>query len=214
MLSTTPAPNSTYWLLGACHSEGMRDHAKVRLDPLLHGPASEFDASRYAMLVYGQPLDWDRIEDLFETEHGRWRPDSLNGRSHCTEYAWDPRDSEVTFVCEEVPMVEAATCVPGRYLHAIYLPAEAAICHLDAAVRIYSNSEISKRHTQHVRNAGKIGFREKVLRIDDLVSREALSSVCQAFFVWNEDVRRYFGQAGNDDPGNMDWKHARPEAEA
>ena len=77
-------------------------------------------------------------------------------------------------------------------MHAIYLPSEAAIGHLDAAVRIYRESEVVERHNQHVRHAGKVGLREKVLRIDASVSREVLSLVCQAFFVWNEDVRRYF----------------------
>ena len=77
-------------------------------------------------------------------------------------------------------------------MHAIYLPSEATICHLDAAVRIYGESELIERHNQHVRQAGKVGLREKVLRIDDSVSREVLSLLCQTFFVWNEDLIRYF----------------------
>ena len=96
------------------------------------------------------------------------------------------------FKCEEVPTVATSTYECGRYLHSIYLPSKAAICHLDAAVRIYRKSEVVERHNQHVRYAGKAGLREKILSIDDSVSREVLSLVCQTFFVWNKDVSRYF----------------------
>ena len=107
-------------------------------------------------------------------------------------FGHDARGSEVHFVCEEVPTIESSACEGGRYLHAIYQPSEAVISHFDLAVRIYSHSEVIERHKQHVRHAGKVGLRKKVLRIDELVPRAAFSSVCQAFFVWNHDVRRYF----------------------
>ena len=191
VLGTQRSPNSTYWLLGGLYSN-LRDHVRVRLDPLLHGPASNFGPLHQRMLVYGRSLDWHRIEGIRETDHGRWCPDSQERGSHFTDYAWEPRGSEVTFVCEEVPKLEAAAYEPGRYLHAIYLPSKAAIFHLDGAVRIYTNSEITERHAQHVRKAGKIGLRKKIFRVDDLVPRDVLSSLCQAFFVWNEDVCRYF----------------------
>lgn len=192
MLSTTGAPNSTYWLIQACHSNDVRDHMRVRLDPLLHGPAREFRPPYERMLVYGPPLDWNRIEHLRRTEHGQWWPDRRDGKTQCTEYAWQPHGSEVTFLCEEVPALAAAPCRPGRYFHSIYLPSEAAVCHIDAAVRIYTNSEIAKRHSHHVRNVGKIGLRAKVFRVDGLLSRTVLSSLCQSFLVWNQDVCRYF----------------------
>ena len=192
MLSTTGAPNSTHWLIQACHSIDVRDHVRVRLDPLLHGPATEFHPLRQAMRVYGQTLDWNRIERLKCIEHGRWSPDSHGDPTQCTEYAWEPRGSEVSFVCEEVPKLSAAHRRPGRYFHSIYLPAEATISHLDGAVRIYTDSEISERHVHHVRNAGKVGLRAKVFRIDEPLSRTALSLLCQTFFVWNRDVSDYF----------------------
>ena len=193
MLSTTGAPNSTHWLMHACHSNDVRDKVRVRLDPLLHGSAREFYPLRQAMRVYGQHLDWNRIERLRCIDHGRWLPDNQGGPTRCTEYAWKPRRTEVSFVCEEVPAMAAVPCRPSRYFHSIYLPAEATISHLDAAVRIYSDSEISERHVLHVRNAGKIGLRAKVFRIDEPLSRTILSALCQAFFVWNRDVSDYFG---------------------
>ena len=193
VLSTTGAPNSTYWLNHACHSNDVQNHVRVRLDPLLHGPAQEFFPLRQAMHVYGRSLDWNRIKRLRCTEHGKWSPDSHGGPTRCTEYAWEPRRSEVSFVCEEVPTLGAASRRPGRYFHSIYHPSEASISHLDGAVRIYADSDIVKRHTQHVRNAGKLGLRAKVFRIDKPLSRTVLSSLCQTFFVWNRDVLDYFG---------------------
>ena len=198
VMSTTGSPNSTYWLLQSCFTEGLREHVKVRLDPFLYGSAESFHARAYLMLVYGQPLDWHRIDGLRESEHGRWRPDRASGHpSEFTDFVWTPRGSEVHFVCEEVPTIESSGRVGGRYLHAIYQPSEVAISHFDLAVRIYEHPEIVARHDRHVRHTGKAGLRKKVLRIDELVPRTAFSSVCQSFFVWNHDVRRYFEDGCN-----------------
>lgn len=191
MLSTTGAPNSTHWLAQACHWPNVRDHVSVRLDPLLHGSANQFHPPHQRMRVYGPSLDWDRLARLQSTEHGRWSPDRLDGPTHCTDYAWVPRGSEVSFICEEVPTVAAAPRRPGRYFHSIYHPSSEVISHLDAAVRIYTNAEVVKRHSHHVRHAGKVGLRTKVLRIDEHLPRTAFSFLCQAFFVWNRDVSDY-----------------------
>ena len=193
MLSTTGEPNSTHWLAHACHWPDVRDHVRVRLDPLLHGSANQFHPPHQRMRVYGPSLDWDRLARLQATEHGRWSPERLDGPTHCTDYAWVPRGSEVSFICEEVPTVAAAPRRPGRYFHLIYHPSSAVISHLDAAVRIYTNAEVVKRHSHHVRNAGKVGLRTKVLRIDESLPRTVFSLLCQAFFVWNRDVSDYFG---------------------
>ena len=127
MLSTTGSPNSSYWLLQSCYSEGLHEHVRVRLDPFLHGSAQSFPAMVYQMLAYGQPLDWRRVDSLHETEHGRWYPGAGSHPSKFTDYAWTPRRSEVHFVCEEVPTVETSIYQGGRYFHAIYLPSEAAL---------------------------------------------------------------------------------------
>ena len=192
ILSTTDAPNSTHWLIQACHSSDLREHVRVRLDPLLHGSQRDFNPLRQFMWVYGRPLDWNRVARLQRTEHGRWWPDRDDGEVHFTDYAWKPRDSEIAFVCEEVPTLLGAPRRAGRYLHAVYRPSDATISHLDGAVRIYTTSEIIKRHDQHVRSAGKIGERIKVFRVDEPLARGVLSSLCLTFFVWNDDVCRYF----------------------
>ena len=192
VLTTTPSPNSTYWLLGSCYSEGLEQSAWVRLDPFLHGPVDSFPAVSYRMLVYGQSLDWNRLDSLREPEHGRWFPDALGNQSSFTDFVWAPREPEVHFVCEEVPANQNVDREGGRYAHAVYLPSEAAISHLDFALRIYSDSEIVDRHNRHVRQAGKAGLRRKIFRIDKRVPRTALSALCQAFFVWNLDVGGYF----------------------
>ena len=187
-LSTTGAANSTYWLLNVIYEEGLADVTRIRLDPFLTGPAEDFPAVSYKMLVYGRPLDWDRVESLKQPEHGRWTPDSLS-HGQITDHAWVPRDREVHFVCEEVPKTVSEA---ARYLHAIYRVESRDLVHLDGALRLYSADGLRSRLAQHVRNAGKSGERHKVFRIDEAIGRDSLSSVAQAFFIWNYDVRNYF----------------------
>ena len=81
---------------------------------------------------------------------------------------------------------------PSRYLHAIYRPSANSIIHLDGAVRIYSPSELQDRHSKKLHEAGKMGLRKKVFAVDTPLSREVFSNVAQTFFVWNNDVIRYF----------------------
>ena len=191
-VSTTPSPNSTYWLLQSCYLEGLQTSARIRLDPFLHGPASSFPVVSYKMLVYGQSLDWDRLNSLREPEHGCWRPDAPQQQDEFTDFVWTPRESEIHFVCEEVPSIEKASSHGGRYAHVIYLPSQESISHFDFALRLYNDLEITERHQRHVRHAGKAGFQRKVFRVDSRVPRSTLSALCQAFFVWNSDVTGYF----------------------
>ena len=193
LMSTTPAPNSTYWLLLACHAEPLRGSVRVRLDPLLHGPAGSFPSVRYRMLGYGnEKLDWRRIANLTKLEHGRWWPDNIDQWSARTDWVWEPRGPEIHFRCEEIPSHEQARKKPSRYLHAIYRPSANSIIHLDGAVRIYSPAELQDRHSKKLHEAGKMGLREKVFAVDAALSREVFSVVAQTFFVWNNDVVRYF----------------------
>lgn len=193
LLSTTPAPNSTYWLLLACHDEPLRGSVRVRLDPLLHGPVGSFPSVRYTMLGYGnEKLNWQRIANLTKPEHGQWRPDNIDQWSARTDWVWEPRGSEVHFRCEEIPSQEEANKKPSRYLHAIYRPSTNSIIHLDGAVRIYSPTQLQHRHRKKLHESGKIGLREKVFAVDSPLSREVFSVIAQTFFVWNDDVVRYF----------------------
>lgn len=192
VLTTTGSPNSTYWLLLAIYSQGLQDRTRVRLDPFLFGPEESFPAMRYLMWIHGRPLDWARLEALSEPEFGRWRPDSPSRNCEFTDFAWTPRGREVHFVCEEVPSVDRVDREPARYLHAVYHCSAKAICHLDGALRLYSGSAIRDRLTCHVRNAGKAGVREKVFGCKGLIEADDLSSIAQAFFVWNSDVQEYF----------------------
>ncbi|WP_419949656.1 hypothetical protein [Candidatus Palauibacter sp.] len=193
LMSTTPAPNSTYWLLQACLAEPLRRSIRIRPDPLLHGPAGSFPSVGYAMLGYGnENLDWQRIADLAEPEHGQWLPDDIDQWGSRTDWVWEPRGSEIHFRCEEIPSIGEATRKPGRYLHAVYVPSTDSFIHLDGAVRIYGPVEIHDRHGKKLHQAGKMGLREKVFSVDAPLSRGMFSVVAQMFFVWNSDVVRYF----------------------
>jgi hypothetical protein len=178
---------------------GLVHLVKVRLDPYLHGPAKVLRGRHYRATIWGRPLDWNRIADLHEPEHGRWLPGKMSHRSFCTDYAWLPHDNEVDFVCEELPKQEEADYRGSRYLHAVYDKPQCRITHLDGAIRIYDNKEIVERAKLHVRSAGKMGTRTKVFRLDTPVETEVFAPLVEAFFFWNYDVARYFGAPIPDD---------------
>jgi len=192
VLSTTGSPNSTYWLINAIYQAKIADRTSVRLDPFLCGPEQTFAAVFYRMWIYGRPINWDRIANLQEPEHGRWQPGPLSQRAQFTDFVWTPRDSEVHFIAEEVPESEDGLPAAARYVHANYVSSQKMISHFDGALRLYTEAELQDRHTVHVRNAGKTGVREKVFRIDASIPRETLSGIVQAFYVWNQDISDYF----------------------
>ena len=194
VLTTTAAPNSSYWLLGTLYSQELDARASVRLDPLLFGPEDQFPAMFYKMWMYGRQLDWERLRHLRQPEHGRWLPSSLSHESEFTDFCWAPRPDGIHFLGEEVPKAQSCGCEPSRYLHAIYNPTSETIDHFDGAIRVFAPEEIGHRHSLHVRSGGKLGVREKVFRTDEPIHRDAFSVVAQAFFVWNEDVQCYFTQ--------------------
>ncbi len=193
-LSPVESPNSQYWFLNELFKLGRSAQAFVRLDPFLNDSARELTVMAYRMMVYGRPLDWPRIRNLKEEEHGQWMPGRDKRGVEVTDYAWTPRGEEVHFRCEELPIQESIRLRGSRYLHAIYIPSRDEFIHLDAAVRVFTAGEWQQRmKTRHVRKAGQVGRRHKVFRIDTPISTDTFSNLCAQFYVWNSDVQRYFG---------------------
>jgi hypothetical protein len=192
VLPAVPSTNSNYWLLQNIQRHNLTDTVRVRLDPLLHGPETELAGRFYRMDVYGKPLDWDRISGLREVEHGRWMPGPLSRKGLFTDYAWIPHANEVNFVCEELPPVSEADIRGARYLHAVFDKERKCLTHLDGAIRTYTAADLELRSRLHVRNAGKCGQRAKIFRTDYPVDPAVMADIVSAFFVWNDDVARYF----------------------
>ena len=189
---TNTGTNSTYWLLQSFYQQGVADRASVRLDPFLWGPRDSYPQMMYRMIVYAKPVNWDGIGQLREQHHGQMRSDKESDRWELTEFWWDPRDDGIHFTCGELPRAERVEFEGARYLHAIYDPNTCAITHFDGALRIYNAEQLETRHNEHLRKSGKIGVRRKIFRIDKAVDREAFSLIAQAFFIWNDDLARYF----------------------
>lgn len=187
------AKNSQYWLIQALLEENLQSVTDVRLDPFILREESEYPCMEYRMLVYGISLDWNLIEKLGYEDHGRWYPGKFSTKTAFTDYSWTPRDGEVHFRCEELPLKDDIYKRGSRYLHGIYMPSKRKIVHLDGAIRIYTPDEWEMRLKSHVRKIGKIGKRVKIFRISKEVSRECLGNIASNFFVWNYDVSRYFG---------------------
>ncbi|MBV9880970.1 MAG: hypothetical protein JO180_10770 [Gemmatirosa sp.] len=193
VLPPVPGANAPYWTLQRLGRPELVDSVRVRLDPLLHGPRDKLSGRFYRMDVYGRPLDWERIQQLRNTEHGSWIPGRLSRGYLATEYAWVPHSHEVDFICEELPRHEEVEVRGARYLHAVYDKRTRTLTHLDGAIRVYSPGQLATRAASHVRNAGKAGKRVKVFRTDRPIVPDLLGELAQAFFVWNYDVARYFG---------------------
>lgn len=193
MLPAVPAMNANYWLLAELERTSLVDSVRVRLDPLLWGPANELRGRFYKATIYGRDLDWERVRSLRNVDHGRWAPGRLSRGHLFTDYAWVPHEQEVDFLCEELP-VQADIDVRGsRYAHAIYDKQRHEIVHLDGAIRIMDATQFTDRVESHVYKAGKTGFRVKTFRTDRPVTPATLGSIVEAFFFWNFDVARYFG---------------------
>jgi hypothetical protein len=193
VLLPLPGSNANYWLLQELRRSDLLDSVKVRLDPLLHGPAGQLSGRFYRATIYGQELDWKRIRQLRQVEHGSWMPGKLSRRYLKTDYAWVPHEREVDFLCEELPIAAEAATRGARYLHAVYDKGTDQIKHLDGAIRIMTPAQLALRAAEHVRNSGKVGVRIKTFRTDQPISPSTLSGIAQAFFFWNYDVARYFG---------------------
>ncbi|WP_041067963.1 hypothetical protein [Cohnella kolymensis] len=197
ILPSLPQKNSMYWVLPFLFKLGSRAEVKIRLDPFMIHPAVSYTEVAYKMRVYGTPLDWNDISNLKEVRHARWMPDSLGVEGNqFTDVAWDPRSDGIHFVCEEVPTVVDSKFRGSRYLHGIYNPMTSRFAHVDGAIRLYTEDEISNRHLVHVRNSGKSGIRIKIFQADGEIDREMWCNLAASFFVWNKDVQEYFTSGG------------------
>ncbi len=192
LVPVTESVNASHWLVQSL-AKHAQERAYVRLDPLLVSTVEHYRGCEYKMIVYGRALDWERLSNLSEQDHGRWLPGPLTRGVQSTEYVWSPRDDGVHFRCEELITRDRAGSWGSRYLHCIYSPGKEVFEHLDCALRFMDSGEMSCREETHLRIAGKVGVRVKMLRIDHGITQTEFVDLCAQFFVWNFDVARYCG---------------------
>ncbi|UCF79075.1 MAG: hypothetical protein JSW03_02130 [Candidatus Eiseniibacteriota bacterium] len=194
VLCPVESPNSQHWLLQALAGERLVESSWVRLDPMIVRPAAEFPRMSYRMWWWGRQVDWNTIcKETLETT-GRWFPGPWTVPSEFTEYVFSPRDGEMHLRIEEFPKEHQIESRGSRYFHAVYDVTRNLMTHLDGAVRIYQDTESwHLRKCGHLWDAGKIGSRVKVFRIDRAIAPESFGPVCSNYFVWNLDIARFFG---------------------
>lgn len=195
IIPPVPATNACYWLHNFLKYNELYKKIKVRLDPFNFAKATEFMPIEERMRVWGRSLDWNRIIGLKEAEHGQWRPDSLSRNDiYQTDYIWYPHNDEVTFTCEEIPNLENNACRGSRYFHGIYSKKDNEIIHCDGAIRFTSEEELINRMKGHVKDANvkKIGKRIKTFMNTEKINFFEFCNLASTFFVWNNDVIRYF----------------------
>jgi len=196
--------NSSYWVFDAIMkiaSQGNNDldRFKVRLDPFIEKPLAEYRPMGYKMTIYGLPLNWERLQNLKEEDHGQFMDENNDTGKGRTDYVWKPIGHELHFTCEELPTENACAYRGSRYFHAIFEKGSGKIIHCDGAIRIYDLNELGDRKQYHVRRpeARKVGKRIKIFQIDTPLSQKDFSKLVSSFFVWNDDLYQYI-QSGCD----------------
>jgi len=193
-LPPVESPNAMYWFMSAVTRLGLQASMALRLDPLMHAPASEFPRIGFKMWMYGRHLDLSTLTTITDESFGRWLPG--RGSAHAseyTDYVWSPRDDELHLTVEELPIRERIATRGSRYFHAIYRPKSGRFIHADGAIRVFTEEQWAARCGTHVRNAGKAGLRVKVFRLDEAITTEALTTLCAPYFVWNYDIAKFCG---------------------
>jgi hypothetical protein len=189
--------NSSYWIsctiIRLTEEKGL--NFKIRLDPFIEEYKSEYKIMFQKMLVYGKPLDWERLRRLKEEEYGQWLDEKTYSKIGTTDFVWRPMGNEIHFTCEELPKINCLDYRGSRFFHAIFDKITGNIKHCDGAIRFYTLEEFKKRTQYHVRNTQvrKIGTRIKIFQIDDFIDQNVFTTLAATFFVWNEDIQKYFG---------------------
>ena len=129
-----------------------------------------------------------------EVEHGTWWPDEGRETEFArSDFVWARNGGEIEFVCEEVPASEAAGLRAARYFHSVFRLLDDVFVHADGALRFYSpGADIEARHRIHVRDSGRVGRRIKLFRVDGSFDLATWGSLAKSFFLWNDDVSKYF----------------------
>ena len=193
LLPSLPQLNSMYWVMRYLFELGNKCDVKVRLDPYMVVDKKSFSQMNYKMLVYGKPPDLKNMSSLKEAAHLRWMSDKYDSSDErFTDALWYPWNDEIHFICEEIPKPDCVWFRGSRYFHSIYDCKKNKINHLDGAIRIYTDDEINTRVNCHVKDIGKIGRRIKIFQADSEIDIELWSSLVASFFVWNDDVFKYF----------------------
>lgn len=202
LLPSTNATNSTYWLLQELGNIRQKELIKIRLDPLIHQPADAFNPMVFRMQVYGKSFEWTRIKSLQTIEHTQFIPTTRTQNIFRTDLIWDPSVDEIHFTCEELPNKDLINVRGSRYFHAIFDKISGSLKHCDGAIRFYDDEEYDSRTADHLKNKAftRIGKRVKVFQIDvpneilniNPVTHKNFIDLVTSFFVWNDDVFRYF----------------------
>jgi len=192
--SIASAINSMYWANRSLVALSNKIQILVRIDPLMVQYASDYKPLIQKMWVYGKDLDWNEIKWLRNQLHMRWQPDQgWQEDVEFTDLVWSPSEDGIHFICEEFPKMDYLNVRGSRYCHGIYVPALHSFIHCDGAMRLYTPEEHDERRSSHVRKIGKIGRRIKIYQIDAQIPVTEWTSLVGAFFVWNNDVSKYFG---------------------
>ncbi len=188
--------NSSYWLLTMLTNSNLKNRSWVRLDPFIVRGRKGVQKSFLQNVDWGKPLNWNSLKELQNPEHGQWMPSGLSSKDiKRTDFVWLPDHDKLHFTCEELPFATAIRERGSRYFHAVYDKKKGVLIHCDGAIRVYDGKEIEFRLNCHLKSpeVRKVGRRVKMFQIAGEVTEDEFSGMASAYYVWNEDVVKYFG---------------------
>lgn len=190
--------NSSHWIsrsiMEFTKKKGL--NFKIRLDPFIKKKESEYKPMVYKWYIYGKPLDWEKLKKLTQDDSGRFFDGKSDSEVEFTDYVWRPvEENELHFTCEEMPKNNCIDYRGSRFFHAIFDKTTGNIKHCDGAIRFYSKEELENRKKYHVKEPEirKVGKRIKIFQIDDTIDQNTFSTLVVTYFVWNDDIKDYFG---------------------
>ncbi len=196
------ASNSNHWI-----QQALIENAKlydmfirIRLDPLIEISQENYCPMHYRMHVYGKPLDWKSIKSLKTDLFGQWFNEKDYVRHGFTDYVWSPKNNEINFTVEELPKYSNEELRISRYFHAIFDKSSGSFSHCDGGIRLFNPEEYQYRIKYHIKDpeVRKIGVRIKIFQFDscnnsnELLNHNIFTEFVTNYFVWNDDLLKYF----------------------
>lgn len=171
---------------------------RLAIDSCLAGIPHSLQDHQQRDYWWGPPFNGDPANQAHGvTVHGPTQYDSMNGLKQ-TEFWWYGKDERTLQIEEVLEESRWGTYgnerrTPARFVHSIFDPNTGLPCHLDGAVRLYTEEEWSDRLQQPIDKFGKRGVRHKLWVVDGEMQLSDWYTLIHMFFKGNFTVAEYFG---------------------
>ncbi len=130
---------------------------------------------------------------VYENEHY----DGLLSDTLKTEFGWYTQDNKKTFECEEITDIENISrsnekLYGCRFIHSMLDETSGTPCHLDGAIRIYTDEKLLRRLDVNIKNSGRNTEYQKIWRVDGDISIPLWKELITHYYRDNMQIGEYF----------------------